>query len=107
MELHVFPRKSVLRKVLLTAAALGALVVAGAPRAQAKDGQQCRYRISQAEWRLQEAIEHHGYYSRQAHHERYELQQQREQCWRERRRWREQEWRERHEYNYGHGQDRD
>lgn len=98
MKLQLFPLKSILRGVLLTTAGLGALAFAGAARAQANNSYDCQRRIERAEWRLEEAIEHHGYYSRQANHERHELQEERDRCWREQRRWREQERRERSDY---------
>jgi hypothetical protein len=39
-----------------------------------------------AEWNLHEAIERHGYYSRQAQHWRHELREEQQRCWRERER---------------------
>ena len=83
-------------KATLAAAALGGLLLfAGAPSARANDGFEGDRRIDRAEWKLHEAIEHHGYYSRQADHWRHELREEREHCWRERR-----EWREHHDHDW-------
>ncbi|GAC1617473.1 MAG: hypothetical protein PVS2B2_20220 [Candidatus Acidiferrum sp.] len=106
MEMQRFPLKSVLRKVLLATAALGALALAGAPRASANDGYDCQRRIDRAEWKLEEAIERHGYYSRQANHERHELREERERCLREQRRWRDQEWRRRRNHDRDYDENR-
>lgn len=73
-----------LGKATLATAALGGLLLfAGAPSAKANDGSYGDRRIDRAEWKLHEAIEHHGYYSRQADHWRHELR----------------EWREHHDYD--------
>lgn len=95
MKLRWFPMKWVLRNTLVAAAALGAVAFAGAPRAQANDGYDCQRRINKAEWKLEEAIDRHGYRSRQANHERHELQEERDRCGREQRRWRDREYRDR------------
>lgn len=72
----------------LAAVALGGfLLFAGATSAQAHDRDECYRRINKAEWKLDKAIEHHGYYSRQADRRRYELREARERCWRERHEW--------------------
>ncbi len=50
--------------------------------------------IEKHEWKLQREINRHGFYSRQADHQRHELREARERCWRERERWeREHSWR--------------
>jgi hypothetical protein len=80
--------KKFLRKTMLAAAALvGMLAFAGAPRASAEDYDRCQRRIAKADHKLHEAIEHHGWYSRQADHARHELHEARERCWNERHRW--------------------
>ncbi len=96
-------------KATLAAAALGGfLLFAGAPSAKANNWQDCDRRVDRAEWKLHEAIEHHGYYSRQADHWRHELREERERCWRERREWREHEWREHQRYDeHRYNRDRD
>jgi hypothetical protein len=73
---------------------IGASLIAPAavPRAFAESrdeiDEQCQRRIPHAEHDLPEAIEHHRRDSRQAEHERNELHEAREQCWREyHRRW--------------------
>jgi hypothetical protein len=98
------------KATLATAALGGFLLFAGAPSAKANDWENCNRRVDRAEWKLHEAIEHHGFYSRQADHWRHELREEHERCWRERREWREHEWREHQryrEYRYDYDRDRD
>jgi len=64
----------------------GLALFAGVPSAQAED--ECRERMHHAERKLDEAIERHGYYSRQANHQRHELDEAREYCWKHGRRFR-------------------
>jgi hypothetical protein len=90
--------KSGVRTAVLAAAGLGAVAFAGVPRAQA-DPYSCRQRVERAEWKVEEAIERHGYYSRQANHERHELREEQQRCEREERKWREREWRDRRNYD--------
>jgi hypothetical protein len=88
-----------LGKAALAAAAFGGfLLLAGAPSAKANDWDDCNRRVDRAEWKLQEAVEHHGYYSRQADHGRHELREERERCWREHE-WREHRDSDRHRYD--------
>ena len=56
-------------------------------RSHEEADERCQRRIEHAEHDLHEAIEHHGRDSRQADHERRELREAREQCWREHHRW--------------------
>jgi hypothetical protein len=64
------------------AATLGALCfLVGVPRAQAEDGRSCQIRVERAEARLRDAIEDHGYYSRQAYDRRRELSYEQQSCW--------------------------
>ncbi len=87
---------------LLPATALAAsLLLSSAPRAAGYDDD-CHRRTARAEHKLHEAIEHHGPYSRQAQHWRYELHQARERCWRER-----QQWWDEHEHRWHHDRDWD
>jgi hypothetical protein len=59
--------KKVFGKAALASAALGAMLFfTGAPAANAADRDDCAKRIRKAEHKLHEAIEHHGYYSKQA-----------------------------------------
>ena len=70
---------------------VGLLTPMAVPRtfAQSREDvdERCQRRIEHAEHDLHEAIEHHGRDSKQADHERRELQEAREQCWREHHRW--------------------
>jgi hypothetical protein len=76
-------RKSLLSLVILTAV----LLCAAVPRLQAEDLDRCQRRVAHAEHELHEAIERHGRHSKQANHERRELHNARERCWRERHQW--------------------
>ena len=63
----------------------GGLALFGAtPSATAED---CQERIIKADHRLHEAIEHHGYQSKQAEHARHELREARSYCWEHGHRW--------------------
>ncbi len=83
-----------IRTGALAATVLGGLgISAWSAPAEAHYGYQCQRRIEHAECKLEEAIQHHGYYSRQADHWRYKLREERERCYRER-----EEYRERYRY---------
>ena len=57
------------------------LMAGGATVVQARDlDDYCRARIAHEEHELDKAIAKHGYYSRQADHERHELERLRAQC---------------------------
>ncbi len=73
--------KAVLGMAFLSAA----LVLTPVPRAQADDD--CQRKLAHADHKLHEAIEHHGYESRQADHWRHELREAREWCWNHSHRW--------------------
>jgi hypothetical protein len=74
-------------KLLVTGAALtGMLLFSSAPRVRA-DESECHYRLAKADHRLHEAVEHHGWDSRQAEHARHELREAREYCWNTYHRW--------------------
>jgi hypothetical protein len=88
-------------KLLGKAALCGFLLFVGSRAAKANDGRDGDRRVDRAEWNLHEAIEHYGYYSRQANHWRHELREEQERRWCEQR-----EWREHHNYN-GRRHDRD
>jgi hypothetical protein len=68
------------KMALVSAALAGFLVLAGAPQLRA-DHEDCQRRIAHADHKLHEAIEHHGYQSRQADRSRRELHEARERCW--------------------------
>jgi hypothetical protein len=92
-------------KAALASVALGGFFLfAGASSAQAHEWDHCGRGTDRAQWKLHEAIEHHGFYSRQADHWRHELREEQERCWRERR---EQEWREHHDDDRRDHRDRD
>jgi hypothetical protein len=76
-----------LGKLLLASAALaGFLLFTGAPRVRA-DESECQHRIVKADHKLHEAVEHHGWDSREAEHARHDLQGAREYCWSTYHRW--------------------
>lgn len=87
MTVHMGEKKFLGRTLLIAAAFLSMLAFAGAPRASAESYDSCQRRIFKADHRLHEAVEHHGWNSRQADHARFELRKARERCWNERRRW--------------------
>ena len=99
----------VLKLTLAGAALAGFLLFTGAPRLRADDD--CQRRISRADHRLHEAIEHHGRESKQADHARHELHQAREYCWSHSHRWWDEDghrWRSEHDYDdHDHDHDRD
>ena len=76
-------RKSLLSLVILTAVMLCAAV----PRVQAEPLYRCQRRVAHAEHELHKAIQRYGSHSMLANHERRELHNARERCWRERHRW--------------------
>ena len=84
MQLHKHLSKSLFGKAALATAALGGfLFFAGTSSAQAHDRDDCRRALHYDDWRLHEAIEDHGYYSRQADHWRHERHETLERCWHE------------------------
>jgi hypothetical protein len=74
-------------KVILgTSLLVGGLTLSmGATGARANE--ECQERLVHADHKLHEAIEHHGYESRQADHWRHELREAREYCWEHSHRW--------------------
>ncbi len=97
MERSEFQAGKTVRKIVLATLILGgALMLGGATSAEAHNREQCGRRIERAEWKLDEAIQRHGYYSPQADHRRHELWEARERCWRQNREWSEhhRRWRE-------------
>lgn len=89
-----------LKTVLGTAAlATGLTFFARTPTAKADD---CQERIVKADHRLHEAIEHHGFQSKQADHARHELREAREYCWEHSHHWWDAEgnrWRTEHDWD--------
>jgi len=95
------------RTSLLSLVILAGLIFAVAPRVQAQDLDACQSRVAHADHELHEAILRHGRHSRQANHERRELRNAREHCWRERHQWweaHERRWHKEHDWN-GHDHD--
>jgi hypothetical protein len=74
------------RTALAIAALAGALIFIGVPVVRADEGA-CQRRIAKADHRLHEAIEHHGWQSRQAANARHQLHESREYCWSHAHRW--------------------
>ena len=71
----------------LAAVALAAfLIFAAAPLVRA-DEHDCQRRIARADHKLDQAVAHHGYRSRQANSARIELREARERCWNGDHRW--------------------
>jgi hypothetical protein len=87
MTLHRGEKKYLRRTLLAAAAFLGMFAFVGATRASAEGYDSCQRRIAKADHRLHEAIEDHGWNSRQAERARHELHEARERCWNERHRW--------------------
>jgi len=77
---------SVIGNAAVAALALaGFLMFADAPQVRGDDD--CQRRVAKADHKLHEAIEHHGYESKQAGHWRNELHNAREHCWNTNHRW--------------------
>lgn len=96
MEARQYSLKRVIGRMgLATAALSGFLLFAGASNAEAHDWEKCQRRINKAEWKLGEAIERHGLYSRQAFERREKVREERARCWREREEWRGRHFRDR------------
>ncbi len=87
MTIHLGMKRFLSRPLFAAAALVVLLVFTATPRAFADDPYKCQRRIAKQEYKLHEAIERHGWYSRQANHERHELREARERCWREHHRW--------------------
>ena len=91
MQLHTYLRKSPFGKAsfspmfgkvaFATAALSGFLFFAGPPGAKAAGRDDCQRRIAKTEHELGEAIEDHGYNSRQANHWREERREAYERCY--------------------------
>ena len=87
MTLHLGEKKSFTRAMLAGAVLAGMLLFGAAPRASAEDYGDCQRRIAKADHKLHEAVEHHGWDSRQADHARHDLREAREGCWNRWHRW--------------------
>ena len=81
METQHRLRKHGFGKLILAGAALaGFLVFASAPSVRA-DERECQHRLAKADHKVHEAVEHHGWESKQAEHARHDLHEAREYCW--------------------------
>jgi hypothetical protein len=93
-------------KLILTLAALAAFMLfTSAPRVSAGESE-CERRTERADHRLHEAIEHHGWDSREAEHARHELSEARSYCWNHSHKWWDadaRQWRESHDWDDDHG----
>jgi hypothetical protein len=69
-----------------TAALVACIALIGAPQLRAGNDD-CQRRIAHADHKLHEAVEHHGYQSKQAERARHELRDVRERCWNTNHRW--------------------
>ena len=87
MTLHTGEKRYFRKAILAAAAFVGMLAFAGAPSALADADHNCQRRIAKADHRLHEAVEHHGWDSRQADRARHDLHEAREHCWNGRHRW--------------------
>jgi len=100
---------SLFGKTALAAAALaGYLMFIGVPSLRA-DHDDCQRRVASADHKLDDAIHHHGYQSKQAERRRHELQEARERCWNSSHRWwdeHEHRWHTERDWN-DHDHDRD
>jgi hypothetical protein len=74
-------------KLVLTGAALAAFLLFTSGTRVRADESECQHRLAKADHRLHEAVEHHGWDSRQADHARHDLREAREYCWSTYHRW--------------------
>ena len=99
-------RKNGFGQLLLTGMSLaGFLFLVDPPRVLANEAE-CQHRVSKADHRLHEAIEHHGWNSPQAEHARHELREAREYCWSTHYRWWDEDdrrWHTDHDWDDEHG----
>jgi hypothetical protein len=72
--------KMLLKTTLVSTFATGMLLLAGATTARADNFDSCRRNVDKWEDRLERDISRHGYYSRQANHDRHELGEARGSC---------------------------
>jgi hypothetical protein len=93
-------------KAFLAGAALtGFLLFTGAPHVRA-DEEECHHRLAKADHKLHEAVEHHGWDSKQAEHARHELHEAREYCWSTYHKWWDEDgrrWRSDRDWDDDHG----
>jgi hypothetical protein len=93
-------------KLLLTGALLTGVLVFTSPSHVRADEAECQHRVSRADHHLHEAVEHHGWDSRQAEHARHELREAREYCYTTYHRWWDEDdrrWRSDRDWDDEHG----
>jgi hypothetical protein len=84
MGARKFSLKRVIGRMgLATAALSGLLLFAGVSNAEARDRDDCQRRVNKAEWKFNEAVERHGFNSRQAFERREKVREERARCFRE------------------------
>ena len=76
----MFWTKNLAKVIVASAMAGGLLLFSGGTGVRAADFEGCRRNIEKWESRLERDIDHHGVYSRQANHDRHELDEARENC---------------------------
>ena len=93
-------------QLLLAGTALAAFsFLVDVPRVHANEAE-CQHRISRADRKLHEAVERHGWNSRQADHARHDLRDARAYCWSTSHRWwdeDERRWRMERDWDEEHG----
>jgi hypothetical protein len=72
--------KMLLKTTLATVLAGGFLLLGGATTIRADDFDSCHRNVDKWEDRLERDTQRHGYYSRQANHDRHELGEARQSC---------------------------
>jgi hypothetical protein len=78
----------IVKKLLPSLAIIGAMLLfSPVPKLHAEDYDRCQRRVIRAERDLHRAIEKYGRQSERADHERRELRNARERCWRDRHQW--------------------
>ncbi len=87
MKLQTEGNRFLQKAMLATALFAGMLAFSATSSALADDDHGCHRRIAKADHKLHEAVEHHGWESKQADRARHELREARQRCWNERHRW--------------------
>jgi len=87
MKLQTEGNRFLQKAMLATALFAGMLAFSVTSSALADDDHGCHRRIAKADHKLHEAVEHHGWESKQADRARHELREARQRCWNERHRW--------------------
>jgi len=84
MSVRTRLNNSLISRTVVTAFFFAAAIFVAAPKASSDD---CQKRIIRADHHLHEAVEHHGFESREAEHARHELAEARSYCWEHSHRW--------------------